>query len=554
MAAFSGGDAVGAIVADVGQYATKVGFAGEDYPRSYFRSVRHDLHEQIHFSECCHSHLVPPQNVAILREDAPNEKDDNRSNIRRIIRKTHYDFYTRPICNGEHDGNWEVANAVNKTTGLWYDPESVEGGADWNDLLQIFLRHGYDSALMTQLEDHPLLLVERSYNPPPIRQQVLECLFEDLHVPAAFLGRDATLACYACGRGTGTVVDIGYGSTVVTPVFEGYVEQKGIRRSPIGGLAMDELVLNHLDQLTQRPFMPLYQIRRPGHAKRMEPIHRLARLDIAQHCKESGAGAQVAPTANNSSFTAAPQTTFELPDGQTVTIPPHKRFAVADLLLGQDDESVQRREEAVVALQKEFTSIVNAATQTDDDAVGSGMNETNDASSSFNAATAVGISPRRTKRGAAAAAAAAKATADASKKPPFSNRHLQKACGSYLQSCLEQITASPVAAMVCDAAFRCDRDQQASLLGNCVLAGGGACLGPSDQALPDLLREQIEAIIHTHTPGWRVKVLSPSVQERSICSWLGGSILASMGTFHDMWITRAEYEEWGTAIVNRKCP
>lgn len=501
------------------------------------------------FSHAAHAY----QNVAVLREDPIlSEKDDTtRGNLRRPIRKAHYDFFTRPICGGENDGNWEVANPVDKTTGLWYDTESVEGGSDWNDLLQIFLRHGYDSALMSQLEDHPLLLVERSYNPPPIRQQVLECLFEDLHVPAAFLGRDATMACYSCGRGTGTVVDIGYGGTVVTPVFEGYVEQKGIRRSPIGGLAMDELVLEHLDQLAQRPFMPLYQIRRPGHAKRMEPIHRLARLDVAQHCKESGAGAQVSPTANNSTFATAPQTTFELPDGQSVTIPPQKRFAVTDLLLGQDDESVQRREEAVVALQKELTAIVNAATQQDDD--GGGMDDNKDASSSFNAATAVGISPRRTKRGAAAAAAA-KATAEAAKKPPFSNRHLQKACGSYLQSCLDQITPSPVAAMVCDAAFRCDRDQQASLLGNCILAGGGACLGPTDQALPDLLREQIEAIIHTHTPGWRVKVLSPSVQERSICSWLGGSILASIGTFHEMWITKAEYDEWGTAIVNRKCP
>jgi actin-related protein len=40
MAAFSAGDQVNAIVADIGSYATKIGFAGSDYPRSYFRSVR----------------------------------------------------------------------------------------------------------------------------------------------------------------------------------------------------------------------------------------------------------------------------------------------------------------------------------------------------------------------------------------------------------------------------------------------------------------------------------------------------------------------------------
>ena len=40
MSAFTSGDAVNAIVADIGSYATKIGFAGEDSPRSYFRSVR----------------------------------------------------------------------------------------------------------------------------------------------------------------------------------------------------------------------------------------------------------------------------------------------------------------------------------------------------------------------------------------------------------------------------------------------------------------------------------------------------------------------------------
>lgn len=39
MAFYTSGDSVNAIVADLGSYATKIGYAGEDYPRSYFRSV-----------------------------------------------------------------------------------------------------------------------------------------------------------------------------------------------------------------------------------------------------------------------------------------------------------------------------------------------------------------------------------------------------------------------------------------------------------------------------------------------------------------------------------
>ena len=49
-------------------------------------------------------------------------------------------------------------------------------------------------------------------------------------------------------------------------------------------------------------------------------------------------------------------------------------------------------------------------------------------------------------------------------------------------------------------------------------------------------------------------MISPAVSERALCAWLGGSILASLGSFHEMWISRQEYEEYGASIVDRKCP
>ncbi len=36
--------------------------------------------------------------------------------------------------------------------------------------------------------------------------------------------------------------------------------------------------------------------------------------------------------------------------------------------------------------------------------------------------------------------------------------------------------------------------------------------------------------------------------------WRGGSMLASLPTFEDRWITREEYEESGPEIVHTKCP
>ena len=36
-------------------------------------------------------------------------------------------------------------------------------------------------------------------------------------------------------------------------------------------------------------------------------------------------------------------------------------------------------------------------------------------------------------------------------------------------------------------------------------------------------------------------------------AWIGGSILSSLSTFQSMWISKAEYDESGPAIVHRKC-
>lgn len=49
----------------------------------------------------------------------------------------------------------------------------------------------------------------------------------------------------------------------------------------------------------------------------------------------------------------------------------------------------------------------------------------------------------------------------------------------------------------------------------------------------------------------RVKVVAPP--ERKYSVWIGGSILASLSTFQQMWISKQEYDESGPSIVHRKC-
>lgn len=48
-----------------------------------------------------------------------------------------------------------------------------------------------------------------------------------------------------------------------------------------------------------------------------------------------------------------------------------------------------------------------------------------------------------------------------------------------------------------------------------------------------------------------LQIIAPP--ERKYSVWIGGSILASLSTFQQMWISKPEYDEAGPSIVHRKC-
>jgi actin len=48
-----------------------------------------------------------------------------------------------------------------------------------------------------------------------------------------------------------------------------------------------------------------------------------------------------------------------------------------------------------------------------------------------------------------------------------------------------------------------------------------------------------------------IRITAPP--ERKYSVWIGGSILASLSTFQQMWISKQEFDEAGPGIVHRKC-
>ncbi|KAJ9258729.1 hypothetical protein DTO271D3_536 [Paecilomyces variotii] len=91
-----------------------------------------------------------------------------------------------------------------------------------------------------------------------------------------------------------------------------------------------------------------------------------------------------------------------------------------------------------------------------------------------------------------------------------------------------------------------DVDIRPHLLSNVVVTGAGSLhYGFTDRLNQELLQA---------FPSPRVKIAAPgNTSERKFGSWIGGSILASLGTFHQMWISKKEYEEHGPNIVDKRC-
>jgi actin-related protein len=66
--------------------------------------------------------------------------------------------------------------------------------------------------------------------------------------------------------------------------------------------------------------------------------------------------------------------------------------------------------------------------------------------------------------------------------------------------------------------------------------------------ISDRLTKEITALAPSTM---KIKVVAPP--ERKYSVWIGGSILASLSTFQQMWISKQEYDESGPSIVHRKC-
>jgi len=92
--------------------------------------------------------------------------------------------------------------------------------------------------------------------------------------------------------------------------------------------------------------------------------------------------------------------------------------------------------------------------------------------------------------------------------------------------------------------MKCDVDIRKDLYANIVMSGGTTMF-------PSIADRMNKEITNLAPSTMTIKIVAPP--ERKYSVWIGGSILASLSTFEEMWVTKEEYDESGPSIVHRKC-
>lgn len=90
----------------------------------------------------------------------------------------------------------------------------------------------------------------------------------------------------------------------------------------------------------------------------------------------------------------------------------------------------------------------------------------------------------------------------------------------------------------------CDMDLRREMYGNVVLSGGTSMFRNIEVRLQHDIARMAPSTM-------RIKIIANP--ERCFAVWSGGSVLASLSSFQNMWIDASEYDEVGPSIIHRKC-
>lgn len=107
---------------------------------------------------------------------------------------------------------------------------------------------------------------------------------------------------------------------------------------------------------------------------------------------------------------------------------------------------------------------------------------------------------------------------------------------------------TPIHKLIHSSLSACDPDLRKELCGNIVLLG-------SHSLFPNLEKRLATEISNICPTTFKTRVLaSKNSIERRFASWIGASVLTSLGSFQQLWLSRTEYDEYGVLLSCSRFP
>ena len=170
---------------------------------------------------------------------------------------------------------------------------------DFEEMEKIW-HHTFYNELRVAPEEHTAILTESPLNLNSNREKMAEIMFETFNVPALYIAKGPVLSLYASGRYNGVVLNCGYDTCQIVPVYQGNCLLHTLKKMDFGGKQLTEYLIKLLEE------MGYYSIKE----------------DIVRDIKEKLGHVVLhfESETDSAALVNERHVSFELPDGQVVSI------------------------------------------------------------------------------------------------------------------------------------------------------------------------------------------------------------------------------------------
>eukprot|EP00591_Stephanopyxis_turris_P018556 CAMPEP_0195534008 /NCGR_PEP_ID=MMETSP0794_2-20130614/41627_1 /TAXON_ID=515487 /ORGANISM="Stephanopyxis turris, Strain CCMP 815" /LENGTH=462 /DNA_ID=CAMNT_0040666727 /DNA_START=60 /DNA_END=1448 /DNA_ORIENTATION=- len=362
------------------------------------------------------------------------------------------------------------------------------------------------------------------------RETMAEILFEKMDAPHLFIAPAPALAAFSVGRQSGLVVDVGGGGCRATPIIDGLMLKGAQRRSGRGGEWLSDVQYRILNQRGIK-VNPRYAVKvkyeRGGggssttsDGSSSSDVIMEDRNNDNKSTEEMGRVGgmkkivQYPPTTTNSFHrNALRDVMYEMKTGGHCVVPNYTD-APTDGSKGSSTNSAAAVASSDATSSEENFHNYELPDGTQVDIGGSGSNLRSLPGLLFE-----------------------ELADDATRSSSLSSQSVVA----------RTLTTLPLHKMAHEALSQADIDARKELCGNIILCGA-TTLFPN-------LEQRLSAEMSAICPfTYKCKIIAAKPVERQFASWIGASVLTSLGSFQQLWLSKLEYEEYGVTLGCQRFP